>query len=546
MHMLAADGRCKAFDCRADGFVRSEGCGVVVLKRLSDALTNRDAILAIIRGSAINQDGHTNGVTAPNGLAQRRVIERALADAGVSGDQIGFVEAHGTGTALGDPIEIEALSSTIGASTRSADPCYVGSVKTNIGHLEGAAGIVGLIKASLVLQRGKIPPNLHFTGLNPHIKIAGTRLKFPQSVETWEQTSTPRKASVSSFGWSGTNAHVILEEPPPDAARLQAPAHDVRLLAISAHSPEALVAVAQQMLDRLRDGPPIDIDDLCFTAAVRRSHHEYRIAAVGRSVNDLVSRIDAALEEQVAPASSSAAARIAFVFPGHGAQWSGMGKALLRTEPVFRDAIMRCDEAIRDEAGWSLVEQIELPLDVTRINDVRIAQPALFAFGVALAELWTSWGIAPGAVIGHSMGEVAAAHVAGAVSLEDATRIICRRSSLLQRIADRGGMLLVELSHDDVQRLIGGFEGQLSIGAVNGPRATVLVGDHGALEQIATALAGRDIFFRVVKGSPPGHSHYVEPLMQTLLVRRRGYQTEHGARAHLFDSDSGSATRRAI
>ena len=541
MHMLAPDGRCKAFDCRADGFVRSEGCGVVVLKRLSDALANRDAILAVIRGSAINQDGHTNGITAPNGLAQRRVIERALADAGVTGEQISFVEAHGTGTALGDPIEIEALSATIGVSNRDAEPCYVGSVKTNIGHLEGAAGIVGLIKASLVLKHGEIPPNLHFTELNPHIKIAGTRLKFPQSVETWKPTNTPRLASVSSFGWSGTNAHVILEEPPADAARLQAPAHDVRVLAISARSSEALAAMTQRMRDRLRDNPPIDIDDLCFTAAVRRSHHEYRLAAVGRSVTDLANGIDAAVEGRIATASA-APPRIAFVFPGHGAQWSGMGRSLLVTEPTFRDAIMRCDAAIRDEAGWSLLEQIQSPPDATRINDVQIAQPALFAFGVALAELWTSWGIMPGAVVGHSMGEIGAAHVAGAISLEDATRIICRRSQLLQQVAGQGGMLLVELSLGDAQQAIAAFEGQLSIGAVNGPRSTVIAGDHGALERISAILTARDIFCRIVKGSPPGHSHHVEPFVRTLRADVAAVQPRM-ARIPIYSTVTAEAQR---
>ena len=356
MHMLAPDGRCKAFDQRADGFVRSEGCGVVVLKTLADAIAGGDAILAVIRGSAVNQDGHTNGITAPNGLAQRRVIEHALADAGVAGVQIGYVEAHGTGTALGDPIEVEALAATLGAPNDNAGPCFVGSVKTNIGHLEGAAGIAGLIKAALVLQHGEIPPNLHFTGLNPHIKLTGTRLKLPQSVEAWPQTSAPRRAGVSSFGWSGTNAHVILEEAPASAARAQAPAHDIRILPISAHSPEALAATARRMGERLRAEPPINVDDWSFTAATRRTHHACRLAVIGRTAADLANGIDTALDERSAPAAASGAPRIAFVFPGHGAQWAGMGQALLRTEPVFRDAIARCDAAIRAEAGWSLLE----------------------------------------------------------------------------------------------------------------------------------------------------------------------------------------------
>jgi acyl transferase domain-containing protein/acyl carrier protein len=519
MHMLAPDGRCKAFDVRADGFVRSEGCGAVVLKKLSDAVADGDSILALIRGSAINQDGHTNGITAPNGLAQRQVIESALADASVSGHSIGFVEAHGTGTALGDPIELEALSATIGKQHAGADPCYVGSVKTNIGHLEGAAGIAGLIKTALTLHHGEIPPNLHFTGLNPHIRIGGTRFKFPTAVEKWQSTG-PRRAGLSSFGWSGTNAHLVLEEAPAharNAGTAASAAKQIRVLTMSARSGESLAATARLFHERLSSDTPADLDDLCFTAAVRRTHHEFRIAAVGRSAAALAGEIEAALKAGIGSRKSARAPRIAFVFPGHGAQWAGMGRALLDGEPVFREAIMRCDAAISLEAGWSLLEQIRAPAESSRFDAVEIAQPALFAFGVALAELWRSWGIAPDAVLGHSMGEVAAAHVAGAISLADATRIICRRSRLLQQVAGRGGMMLVELSADEAQQAIAEFDGQLVIGAVNGPRSSVLAGDHHALEKVAMTLGSQDVFCRIVKGSPAGHSHHVEALKQTLL-----------------------------
>jgi acyl transferase domain-containing protein/NADP-dependent 3-hydroxy acid dehydrogenase YdfG len=517
MHMLAPDGRCKAFDVRADGFVRSEGCGAVVLKKLSDALADGDSILAVIRGSAINQDGHTNGITAPNGLAQRQVIESALADASIAGHSIGFVEAHGTGTALGDPIELEALGATIGKQHVGADPCYVGSVKTNIGHLEGAAGIAGLIKAALVLHHGEIPPNLHFTGLNPHIRVGGTRFKFPAAVEKWQSTG-PRRAGLSSFGWSGTNAHLILEEAPTQARKAGAEASAaLRVLTMSARSAEGLAATARLFHERLGSGSPADLDDFCFTAAVRRTHYDYRIAAVGRSADALRAEIETALKSDIASRKSAGAPRIAFVFPGHGAQWVGMGRALLDSEPIFRDAMMRCDDAIRLEGGWSILEQIRAPDESSRFDDVEVAQPVLFAFGVALAELWKSWGIVPDAVLGHSMGEVAAAHVAGTLSLADAARIICRRSRLLQQVAGRGGMMLVELSTDEAQQAIAEFDGQLVIGAMNGPRSSVLAGDHHALDKVALTLGSRDVYCRIVKGSPAGHSHLVEPLKQTLL-----------------------------
>jgi acyl transferase domain-containing protein/aryl carrier-like protein len=517
MHMLAPDGRCKAFDVRADGFVRSEGCGVVVLKKLSTAVADGDAILAVIRGSAINQDGHTNGITAPNGLAQRQVIEKALADAGVPGHSIGFVEAHGTGTSLGDPIELEALGATIGSQQVGAEACYVGSVKTNIGHLEGAAGIAGLIKTALVLLHGEIPPNLHFTGLNPHIRVGGTRFEFPTAVEKWQPTG-PRRAGLSSFGWSGTNAHLILEEAPARARNAGVEASTApRVLTMSARSAEALAATALLFHERLGSTSSADLDDFCFTAAVRRTHHDFRIAAVGRSAAALRAEIETALKGGIASRKSAGAPRIVFVFPGHGAQWVGMGRALLDSEPIFRDAMMRCDDAIRLETGWSLLEQIRAPDESSRFDEVEVAQPVLFAFGVALAELWKSWGIVPDAVLGHSMGEVAASHVAGALSLTDAARIICRRSRLLQQVAGRGGMMLVELSADEAQQAIAGSDGQLAIGAMNGPRSSVLAGDHQALEKVALTLGSRDVYCRIVKGSPAGHSHLVEPLKQTLL-----------------------------
>jgi acyl transferase domain-containing protein len=451
MNMLAPDGRCKAFDHRADGFVRGEGCGVVVMKRLSDALAAGDPVVAVIRGSATNQDGHTNGITAPNGLAQRAVIEHALKDAGVVAHDIGYVETHGTGTSLGDPIEIEALGASVGRPSPDGAPCFIGSAKTNVGHMEGAAGIAGLIKAAIVLRHAEIPPLVHFTRLNPHIEAEGTRFRFPTEATPWPSNGRVRRAGVSSFGWSGTNAHLVLEEAPLAPARVGGGHEEALVLPVSARSEGALIALVGAWQARLAGARGSELRDLCFTAAVRRSHHDRRVAAVGRTGPELSSGLEASLAARAA-LPTEGALRVVFVFPGQGSQWLGMGRSLLREEPAFREAIERCDAAIAAEAGWSLIAELQAAPEASRLRDIDVVQPTLFAVEVALAELWRSWGILPDAVVGHSMGEVAAAHVAGALSLEDATRVICRRSRLLRGISGRGAMAVVELSVEEAAR----------------------------------------------------------------------------------------------
>ncbi len=477
MHMLAPDGRCKAFDQRADGFVRSEGCGVVVLKRLTEALADGDPIRAVIRGSAMNQDGHTNGITAPSGVAQRAVIERALRDAGAEGGSVGYVEAHGTGTALGDPIEVEALAATVGRGAADDAPCFLGSVKTNIGHLEGAAGIAGLIKAVLVLQHRQVPKNLHFTGLNPHISLAGTRFVVPTALADWRAGAGPRVAGVSSFGWSGTNTHVVLEEAPertPPTANPEGPF----LLSVSARSRPALESLVHEYRERLTAATAAQLRDLCATAALHRTHHDHRVAAVARDGVALAARLEEALAASTGQRVLERP-RVVFVFPGQGSQWAGMGRSLLHSEPAFRVAIEQCEATIRAEAGWSLTEVLEgrAPCD-----DIGVLQPTLFAMQVGLAALWRSWGVVPEAVVGHSMGEVAAAHVAGILDLGDATRIICRRSALLRRIAGRGAMALVELPMDAARAACAAYADRVSVAVSNGPRSSVLSGDAGGAE----------------------------------------------------------------
>ena len=514
MQMLASDGRCKAFDERADGFVRGEGCGVVVLKRLSDAVAAGDPIRAVIRGSAVNQDGRTNGLTAPSGRSQEALIRRALDLAGVGPEELGYVEAHGTGTPLGDPIEMEALGAVLG-SGRGA-PCLVGSVKTNLGHLEGAAGIAGLIKTVLALQHASVPAHLHFRHLNPHITMPAA-LAIPTILSPWPAGRGRRCAGVSSFGWSGTNAHVVLEAAPPVADAAPAAAGDAALLPLSARSEAALAALARSYCEALAG--PERLENLVYTASVRRAHHEHRLAVVGRSADGLREALTEHLARGSHPAviagrNRKAPAPVVFVFPGQGSQWPGMGRRLLVQEQVFRQSLERCDEAIRHEAGWSVIAQ--LTATDGDLDGIAQVQPALFAVTVALAALWQSWGIQPGAVVGHSLGEIAAAHVAGALDLPDAVRVICRRSRLLHRLSGRGAMAAVDLTLDEARAALEGLEDRLAVAVSNGPRSTVISGDPAALETVLARLRKVNVFVRLVKVDVASHSPQVDEIVPDL------------------------------
>lgn len=532
MHMLAPDGRCKAFDSSADGFVRGEGCGVVILKRLSDALADGDNILALIRGSAINQDGHTNGLTAPNGLAQQDVIRRALNHAGVTPAEIGYIETHGTGTSLGDVIELESLIAVFGQRDRDQPPCFLGSAKSNIGHLEGGAGIVGLIKAVLTLQKQTIPPVVHFKTLNPHISLAGTPLTVPAEIHPWT-VGQKRFAGVSSFGWSGTNAHAILEEAPTLVKEPPAPQDNhVYLLPVSAQSKASLRRLATAYREFLVvDNNQTPLRNICATASLQRSLHEHRLAVVGKTHQELAEKLTAFTEDSSTAwgstgyAAAEAAPRIAFVFPGQGSQWIGMGRELIAREPVFRDAILECEQAIRQYADWSLTEQLQAGSS-SRLDEIDVIQPTLFAIQVALAALWRSWGVTPDAVIGHSMGEVAAATVAGALDLSNAARIMCTRSRLLRRVSGKGVMAVVGLSIAEAQQAVKDYSKQISVAVSNSPRSTVLSGDPEAMEQLFAELRARNIFHRPIKVNVASHSPQMDPLLPDLLTQLDGLQSK--------------------
>jgi acyl transferase domain-containing protein/acyl carrier protein len=459
MDMLAP--RCRTFDESAGGFVRGEGCGVVVLKRLSDAKANNDHILALIRGSAVNQDGRTNGLTAPNGVSQQAVLRSALGNARVSPLDISYVEAHGTGTSLGDPIEVEAIAAVLGEGRTPDAPCFLGSAKSNIGHLEGAAGIAGLIKTVLSLQHKSMPPVCHFHKLNPHISVHKTFV-VPDMTRDWPSSGHSRLAGVSSFGWSGTNAHVVLEEAPAQViAGLQKPEQQQKscyLLPVSAHDNETLRAMVHaydKLLSSYGQSAAPAISDFCFSAAVRHSHHPCRGAFCGRSLDDLRHRLQSFLQgercaERKEARSHTAVPRVVFVFPGECAHWPVVGRQLLEEEEVFRTTVQRCSDLFSPVTGRDLV--IELRCGQTH-SQAECDELLLFSIHAAVVALWQSWRVVPEAVVGYGMGEVSAAYCAGALVLEDAIRLILQRGNLLQDTAsDQRFMMASGLAPENPSR----------------------------------------------------------------------------------------------
>ena len=514
---MAPDGRCKTFDASANGFGRGEGCGVIILKRLSDAVADGDRVLALIRGSAVNQDGHSTVLAAPNGLAQAALVREALENSQLAASRIGYVEAHGTGTALGDPIEVEALAATVGAANRAAGPCLLGSAKANIGHLEAAAGVVGVVKTTLVLQKAVIPPQVHFSSLNPHISLEGTRLAIPTTSTPWSDRWGTRCAGVSSFGVGGTNAHVIMEEAPrlPPVRR---PDHvkQGQMLPLSGQSEEALRELARRWIEFLPVAPH-DLATLCACAGERRSHYERRVAVVGTTITDIGQGLQDFLDGKSAgniargSASDASASRLAFVFGGQGQQWIGMGRDLLETEPIFQAALQEIDRRFRELSGWSIIDEIAAPEARTRLDETEVAQPVIFALQIALARLWQAWGFVPEGVVGHSVGEIAALHVAGVIDLDVALSIVLHRGRAMQRATGTGVMASVSLTESQAKRLIQAKGEPVSIAAVNEPLAVVLSGDTAAMARTLAEMEAGGVTHRVLPVNYAFHSTLMEP-----------------------------------
>ncbi|CAI7975413.1 phthiocerol/phenolphthiocerol synthesis type-I polyketide synthase C [Frankia sp. Hr75.2] len=519
VRVMSPAGACRTFDADADGYVRSEGCGMIVLKRLADALRDEDPVVAVIRGTAVNHDGRSGGLTVPSGRAQQAVIRQALTDAGVSADEVGLIEAHGTATALGDPIEARALAEVFHRS--GGRPLALGSVKTNMGHAESAAGIAGVIKVALALRHGGIPPNLHYETPNPHVPLARMNAFVPTRLAAWPEGR--RIAGVSSFGLSGTNAHVVLEAAPARSRPTVDPGPAPFLLPLSARGSAALRALAARHLDLA-----VATDDTAVTAARaaavtrRRQHHDDRLAVAFENTTDLRDVLEAYLRGESRPGLSTGKrsegrdARVVFVFGGQGSQWPGMARELLEDDPVFRSAIERTDAAIRREAGWSLTRMLT-DADPAALDQIDVVQPALFAIQVALADVWQAWGVRPSAVVGQSMGEIAAAHVAGALDLDDAVRVICRRARLMRRVSGAGAMAAVDLSYEAARQALAAWSDRLSVAVSSSPRASVVAGDGDAIDEFCALMEQRQVFCRRIKVDVASHSSQVEPLRADVL-----------------------------
>ncbi|MEU7143240.1 type I polyketide synthase [Nocardia sp. NPDC046473] len=516
---LAADGRCKAFGADADGTGWAEGVGVLLVERLADARRNGHPVLALVRGSATNQDGASNGLTAPNGPAQQRVIRQALANAGLSTADVDLVEAHGTGTSLGDPIEAQALLATYGNGRPADRPVRLGSLKSNIGHTQAAAGVGGIIKMVQAMRHGIMPRTLHADEPTPHVDWSAGSVELLTEAQAWPESDRPRRAAVSSFGFSGTNAHVILEQAIETHSVHPAPgAPQTVALPISARSPEALLAQADRLLSLVTSAADVDLADLAGALATTRAAHDYRAVVLGDDRTEIVSGLVDLASGSASPSLVRGTGRArdgktVFVFPGQGSQWLGMGQELLEHSPVFAARMAECAAALDALSGWSLLDVVRGVEGAPPLERTDVLQPVWFAMLVSLAEVWREHGVRPDAVVGHSQGELAAACVSGALSLADAARVAVLRSKLIaDRLSGRSGMVSVELSVDATRGLLESLESGLEIGGLNGPELTSVSGAPAGLEQLIRACAEQGIRTRRIGIDYASHSAHVEPL----------------------------------
>jgi acyl transferase domain-containing protein/acyl carrier protein len=534
---LSVDGRCKSFDASANGYVRGEGAGAVLLKRLSDAVKDGDRIYALIRGTGSNQDGHTLGITLPNGESQKALMREVYQHAGVAPHLIQYVEAHGTGTVAGDPVEANSIGAILSEGRPVTDRCLMGSVKSNIGHLEAAAGVASLIKASLCLYHGRIPGNIHLKNLNPAIDLDQLKLKIPTQVVEFPGRPGERFAGVNSFGFGGTNAHAILADPAqaqsskgklheavsePSNEVIIPPGNPPCLISFTARTPDALRDVVQSNLQFVTRNDP-DLYAFGYNTNLRKGRHRHRLAIVAESDADLLEKMSAYLDGKpragmVSGVTLDASKGPVFVYSGMGPQWWAMGRELLEMDSVFRETVQECDALISQWADWSLWEELTATETESSIEETRIAQPAIFAVQVGLTAMWRSWGIEPAVIVGHSAGEVAAAWAAGALTLPDACRVIYERSRLQHLTEGEGRMMAVGLPATEVANVIRGFEDRVAIGAVNSPTSVTLAGDEATLEMIGERLDQKDVFRRMLYGKVPYHSPAMDRIKPELIA----------------------------
>ncbi|MFF2658347.1 type I polyketide synthase [Kitasatospora sp. NPDC058032] len=562
---MSPDGRCKPFAAAADGTGWGEGVGMLLLERLSDARRNGRTVLAVLRGSAINQDGASNGLTAPNGPSQQRVIRAALADAGLTASEVDMVEAHGTGTTLGDPIEADALLATYGQDRPAGRPLWLGSLKSNIGHTQAAAGVAGVIKTVLALRHGVLPRTLHVDAPTPHAEWSSGAVELLTEARDWPAVDRPRRAGVSSFGMSGTNAHVVLEQAPepepadgpeavtdgPDTVAGPGAPGAVLPWVLSGRTASALGDQAARLRARLATDAPARPADIGFSLATTRSAFEHRAVVIGDGHPALLGGL-AALSgpgtdlptDQAAPADVVVGTgrvvegRTALVFPGQGSQWAGMARDLLATSPVFRDRLVACDAALSAHVDWRLPAVLEGAPGAPSLERVDVVQPVLWAVMVSLAAHWESWGVRPDAVVGHSQGEIAAAVVAGALSLEDGAKVVALRSRAIRALAGLGGMVAVSLPEDRVRAEIAPWAGMLSVAAVNGPAAVVVSGETRALAELLAHCDAQGVRARPVPVDYASHSAQVERIRSEVLAALAGVRPLP-ARVPLFSTVTG-------
>ncbi|MGY4648650.1 acyl transferase domain-containing protein [Mycobacterium sp. URHB0021] len=535
---LSPEGRSKAFSDSADGYARGEGGAIVIIKPLQRALDDGDEIYAQILGTAVSQDGHTDGITVPREEAQEAAIRTALRRAGVEPSEVGYVEAHGTGTPVGDPIEMQALANALTLDRTATNPLLIGSIKTNIGHLEAGAGVAGLIKAALVAKHGYIPANLHLQSPTRHVSPADLKIDVPGTGRPFPDYER-RVIGVNSFGFGGTNAHVVLAEPP---ARVSAPAVNQpaqlapTLLPISARSEEALAAAAGRLAGHLVAHPDVSLADLGYTLGRRRTHLNHRHAVLADSVAEAAEQLRALADGGAISTGRTdlTAPKLAFVCSGMGPQWWKMCRGLLDVFPAFTDSILRSDRELSCYADWSLIDELRRDETASRMAETEIAQPANFAIQIALAEQLAQFGIRPDAVIGHSAGEVASHHLAGLLTLEQAVEVIYHRSRLQQRTSGQGRMLAVGLDADTLMRTISGpaldeFGQRVSVAAINSPSAVTIAGDSDVLDDMAGQLEEAGIFNRYLSVKVPYHTHYMDAVKQDLVSAFEGLSSKAAA-----------------
>ncbi|NES90425.1 MAG: acyltransferase domain-containing protein, partial [Okeania sp. SIO2B9] len=536
--MLSPDGYCKTFDAAANGTTWGEGCGVLVLKRLSDALESGDRILALIRGSVVNQDGPSSGFTVPNGNSQKQLIHQALKAAKIEPSQVSYIETHGTGTALGDPIELNSLAEVFGAERTKKKPLMIGSVKTNIGHLSSAAGIAGVIKAILQLQHQQIAPHLHFKNPTPKFNWKDFPLVVPTELTSWQVKDGTRIAGINSFGASGTNAHLILEEAPVQdemhppilnqggleqqlRIKSERPKH---LLTLSAKTEKALAELVSCYQNHLQIHSELKLEDICYTANSGRFHFHHRLAILASNLEELVSKL--AHHQKAAKVAglytnkvsdNNSQPKKAFLFTGQGSQYLNMGKELYQTQPLFRHTVDQCSQLLQPYLEHSLLSVIYPDTQTTQnsdlINQTAYTQPALFAIEYALCQLWQSWGIKPDILMGHSVGEYVAACIAGIFSLEDGLKLIAHRGRLMQQLPSGGQMVVVRAAEAEIKSIIAPDSEQVAIAAINGPENVVISGATPEIAEIVSLLTAKGIKTTTLKVSHGFHS----PVMQEML-----------------------------